>query len=284
MRLLRVGLSSLLVVIVLAPYVSAIDLNFGLFKRRAAAQQTKNEPTAKVKQHLATLMGDTDVDRRKSAVVELKSIDPKANADVITGLATTLAKDPSAGVRMLAADVLGNYKIVYQSAAVALETAEVNDPDRDVRKVAKAGLLAYSKLGYQSPKDSVEVKPNFEPPLAKKPAKLPPSIATTTSTSAKVAMPKDAANFLPITQGSAKPANKLQQSEEPPLLSVKKPTTIASPQPLVVPQIMPAKDALPTLPQPGALSDNIPGGYELPTIPTLPGKSSIPTVVPPTKK
>jgi HEAT repeats len=267
-------------ILLVAEPAMAIDLNFGLFRKKTPAANSKADTSAKTKQLLATLASDTDVDHRKAAVSELKSVDPKSNADVISTLATALAKDPSADVRVQSAEVLGSYATVYQSAAKALEAAESGDPDKKVRAAAKAALTAYTKLGYQWSASTVEAKPSNEPPLAKRPA-------TTTTTSAKMPLKQEPAVFKPITQGPApkEPVAK-PQTDEPPVLPIKKPAPKpAETSTVVVPNIMPAPDskpaALPELPKNSTLT---PKEFELPTIPTSTGTSSVPTVLPPGKK
>ncbi len=274
------GLFAVTTLLLLAEPAMAIDLNFGLFRKR-----TNNADTSmKTKQLLATVTSDKDIDHRKTAIRELKPIDPKSNADVVSTLATALAQDPSAEVRILSAEVLGSYSTVYQSAAKALEASETGDPDKGVRAAAKAALAAYAKIGYQWSASTLEAKPNNEPPLAK------PSGRTTT-TSAKLPIKPEAANFKPITQGPAPtvPAVK-QQTDEPPILPTKKPVQApkTSEKPgVIIPQIMPAPNAksfnsaLPELPKYSELS---PKDFALPVIPTSPSSSSVPTVLPPQKK
>ena len=258
--------------VALALPIQALDLNFGIFKRRNA-NKAKEDAANKTKQLLTTVTSDLDVERRKSAVDALRSIDPKTNADVIGTLSTALAKDPSVEVRMLAADALGSYKTIYESAAKALETAEASDPDASVRKTAKAGLVSYTKLGYQGAGLQADARPSGEPPLAKSPSKS----ASTTSTSQKTPLNQE---FRPIGQGSitAKP---MVQTDEPPLAKTGKPLpTIAQPTTVptvVVPMMMPTVPDMPKLPEskPSSLA---PGELPLPVIP------STPTVIPPAKK
>ena len=264
----------------LAEPAFAIDLNFGLFRKRTSNSTSKADTSTKTKQLLATVAGDTDVDHRKTALGELKSMDPKSNADIVSTLANALAKDPSADVRVLSAEVLGSYATVYQTAAKALEASESGDPDKSVRSAAKAALTTYAKLGYSWSASTVEAKPSNEPPLAK-PA------GRTTSTSAKLPIKQEPANFKPITQGPAPtvPTAKAQ-TEEPPIVIVRKPAPKPVETPtVVVPQLMPAPDgkpsALPDLPKTSELT---PKEFSLPAIPSSPGSSSVPTVAPPTKK
>ena len=121
----------------LAQPAFAIDLGLGLFKRKTPSANNQPEPSLKTKQLVATLQSDLDIGHRKSAAEELRNHDPKANADLIPTLASTLLKDPSPEVRILAAESLGAIKPVYATAAGALEKAESEDPDKSVRAAAK---------------------------------------------------------------------------------------------------------------------------------------------------
>ena len=279
------GLLAISSVALCAEPAFAIDLNFGLFRKRSPNATSKADSATKTKQLLATLSSDTDVDHRKSAIGELKSIDPKSNADIVSTLAGALAKDPSAEVRVLSAEVLGSYTTVYQSAAKALEASESSDPDKSVRSAAKSALSAYSKLGYQWSASTLEAKSNPEPPLAKPAGRT----GSSTSTSAKVPIKPESGNFKPITQGPAPkvPAAK-PQTVEPPMVPIKKPASALKPADgpiVIVPRLMPAPDnkptALPELPKTSELS---PKDFALPSIPTSPSTSSVPTVAPPAKK
>ncbi len=262
----------------------AIDLGFGLFKKRAEKKEAAKEGSAD-KQHIATLEADRDEAKRKAAAAALKSADPKPNFDAVAALSSAVLKDPSPDVRATAADSLAGFKVVYQQAVTALEKAEADDPDKAVRATAKAALWQYSLSGYK-PSPQSSVAQSAEPPLAR------PTVKPTT-TVVTVAKPSVSdAQFRAITQGPGTAAP-FTPSSEPPLA---KPVAKTEPKPQpeakpvstpLVPQRMPStveppKAELPASSLPTLTTPSLP--LPLPSIPPLlglPQNKPVPTVQPP---
>ena len=251
---------------------SAIDLGFGLFKRKpqaAAPSNSKSDNSQKFKQLVATLQSDPDIDRRKLAAEALRAQDPRNNPDVITTLVSTLQNDPNSGVRAIAAESIGAIKSVYPTAGAALENSEKSDPDANVRTVAKAALWQYHLNGYKTPTSTTASLPSQtgEPPLAMRKPVAPPIVPVKPA-------PTDV-SFRPITQGMGKGVV-YQPTTEPPLAKPKAP-------PETVPDVkppMPMIDAppIPTTPLP------LPSGIPLvtiPDVPKVPTGDGVPTVSPP---
>lgn len=132
-----------------------------LFKRKV--------PPAKVPALIETLKSDRDEKKRKAAADELGGADPRLNPEVATALAIALRKDPSASVRVEAAESLGQLGYVFPLGGQALEAA-ANDPSTMVRLAAKRSLWEYHLNGYRTSKgnDDTAVQ-TVEPPIA-----LPP--------------------------------------------------------------------------------------------------------------
>lgn len=271
----------------------AIDFGLGLFKKKkppeAQPSPAKADPTSRVKQLIATVQSDPDVDRRKAAVGELAGHDPRTSPEVVTALVGSLTKDPSPDIRAKAAETLGGYRSVYTTAAAALETAESGDPDKGVRAAAKSALWQYGLNGYKASAGNASTQ-TAEPPLAKAPARPtapPPAVSAKTSVNGT-----DAA-FRPITQGPAGKAAPYQQSAEPPL--AKSGTTVSQPTPPTtvapppgVPQRMPSKIDTPLNPPkldvpapPASAEPEKKFPLPLPNVPSVP--QQMPTVAPPGK-
>jgi hypothetical protein len=254
----------------------AIDLGLGLFKRRKSNEQppqAKPDPNQKVKQLVATVQSDPDVDRRLAAVADLRSHDPRSNTDLIPALIGCLQKDPSPDVRARAAETLGGYRSVYQSAATALETVEQNDPDQTVRAAAKSALWQYGLNGYKPAAPAVSSS-TPEPPLAKP---LPPSKSTGVARS-----PGGEPPFRPISQGPAGKGTAFPQSGEPPLAaSAPPPVPSTLPPPVAVPQRMPGKLEVAEVKPPKATLPAPPLPERKPATPPKPVETN--TVLPPAK-
>lgn len=275
----------------------AIDLGFGLFKKRAEKKEAAKEVSAD-KQNIATLESDRDEAKRKAAAAALRSSDPKPNFDAVAALSRAATSDPSPDVRATAAESLASFKVVYQQAVTALEKAEADDPNADVRAAAKAALKQYALSGYK-PTTSVAKLQSNEPPLAKPPMKFETKPAVVVAAKPTVPSVPDA-QFRTITQGPGTVAP-FTQSQEPPLARpaaktpppatpVSNPTTAPQPLPTLVPQRMPSTVEQPKAEQPKAELPKV----ELPTIappmlplpsvpalPTLPQPKPVPTVQPP---
>lgn len=282
----------------------AIDLGLGLFKKKkppeAQPAPSKADPSSRVKQLIATVQSDPDVDRRKAAVGELAGHDPRTSPEVVTALVYSLQKDPSPDIRAKAAETLGGYRTVYTTAATALESAEAGDPDKAVRAAAKSALWQYGLNGYKVSAGNASTQ-TAEPPLAKlasRPSSPPPSV------SAKTPVNGTDATFRPITQGPAGKATPFQQSAEPPL--AKSGTPVSQPTPPVtvapppgVPQRMPTKidtpvnppkldvpaaslpDEKKTVAPPTSAEPEKKFPLPLPSLPSVP--QQMPTVAPPGK-
>lgn len=89
---------------------------------------------------LITVLGDTDPDVRRGALVALRLIQPDArpNLQIARAIALDLT-DPDPAVRLIAVRALGRLGGVAAPTAGALE-ALLNDPDPDVRKAAADAL------------------------------------------------------------------------------------------------------------------------------------------------
>lgn len=277
----------------LAAPAPAIDLPFGLFKKRQEKKEQKAEQVSADKQQVNTLETDRDEGKRKAAAAALKTADTKANFDAVTALAGAVLKDPSPDVRATAAESLGGMKIVYQQAVTALEKAEADDPDKGVRAAAKSALWQYSLSGYK-PSNSVAKGQSAEPPLAKPVSKPAMPIPTPPHTASKLTTPETP--FRSITQGPGSTAP-FAATEEPPLAKpVSKPEpkpqptatpTVAPPpgvpqrMPAAVPQQMPKTvESLKTVESPKA-ELSVVHPLPLPTVPSLPVSKPVPTVQPP---
>ena len=272
----------------------AIDLGFGLFKKRQEKKEAAKVEAPAERQHIATLETDRDEAKRKAAAAALKSADPKPNFDAVAALSSAVLRDPSPDVRATAADSLAAYKVVYQQAVTALEKAETDDPDKLVRATAKAALWQYSLSGYK-PSTTASRSQSAEPPLAR------PAAKPTTPTVVVAAKPTTAdAGFRAITQGPGT-ATPFEQSAEPPLAKpVSKPTTQPKSPPeatpvsvpkVLIPQRMPSAVETPQaelpkaeLPASSLPSVNVSSPLPLPSVPTIPGlpqPKPVPTVQPP---
>lgn len=239
------------------PSAPAIDLGLGLFKRKPTPNQSgKPDPATRLKQLLATLQSDTNVENRKAAVEELKGVDPRGNADVFATLAATIQKDPNPGVRAAAAEALGAMRAVSAPAGAALEAAEKNDPDATVRAAAKAALWQYQLNGYKLTVGAAAPGQTAEPPFAKPPA--PPA-----------RMPAEV-TFRPITQGPAR-GGTFKETVEPPFAKPRTPAPAAAPMPTPTPGGKPVQPPAPAIQPPP-----LPGPVVAP--PTV----SVPVAAPPT--
>ncbi|HEX4609121.1 MAG TPA: HEAT repeat domain-containing protein [Urbifossiella sp.] len=222
--------------LVLAPRADANPL-FGKGKGKTDSQ---------VRQLVATLRTDPDEKKRRSAVADLKEADPRAQADVIPALITTLQRDPVAQVRADAAEVLGGFRIVFSHAGSALETAAEADPAAAVRDMAKQALWEYHLLGYRSSRGSDGfLGQTPEPPIAPRPLPRPalvlqppvqtvvparvelPPVPTPRPTAVSAYRPPTLDEFpMPAETGprivfTSAPPVRLNLTEEPPLVARK---------------------------------------------------------------
>jgi HEAT repeats len=270
-------------VVTSAQQASAIDLGFGLFKRKSqpsapsAPNTSKSDSSLKIKQLVATLQSDPDTDRRKVAAETLRTLDPRNNADVIPTLVSTLQNDPNAGVRSIAAESLGEIKSVYPTAGAALESSEKSDPDANVRAMAKSALWQYHLNGYKTSPSASLPNQTGEPPLA---AQKPAGVPLPPTKSQPVV---SESSFRPITQGMGKGAN-LQPTAEPPLAKPRiAPVTVPEvkpPMPMIVAPPIPVPMQMPepttTLPVPKSAPP-----ISIPDVPKFPAGDGTPTVIPP---
>ncbi len=229
-RLLMAAAAAALV----APPAPAVDLGFGLFKRKP-----KGEPAAaKAKQLTTTLGTSPDEAARKQAAEELRSLDPRSNPEVFPALIGALQKDPSPAVRVAAADTVGRLKPVYQPAGIVLDGVAQTDPDPKVREAAQAALFQYHLGGYVTPRGP-QASGSAEPPIAAR-RPTPPPVAT----------------FRPITNTVGKGVF-YPPTAEPPLAKGLQPAPAAKPAPAAPPPALlpqPMPPALPPIPPPAAPS------------------------------
>jgi hypothetical protein len=122
---------------------------------------------ASVKQLAETLRTETDEKKRRAAVAELKDADPRTQGEVIPALVAALQRDRSPQVRADAAEVIGQFKMVFPLAGIALETAAEDDSSPAVRDAAHQALWEYYLAGYRSVGGEVFPGSTPEPPFAK---------------------------------------------------------------------------------------------------------------------
>ena len=249
----------------------AIDLGFGLLKKKptppAAVQPAKPDPAVRLKQLLAALQSDPDVDRRKAAAEELKAADPRGSSDLLSALVGATQKDPSPAVRTVAVEALGAMKTPIPAAGAALEAVEKTDPDAGVRAAARAALWRHQVNGSKptGASPSPATGQTGEPPFARPP--LPPKSPTAAEPT-----------FRPITQGPGK-GGVFKETAEPPFA---KPTPVPAPRPVelpapaVVAPPLPAPTPMP-MPNPPTTPGDLPPTIAAPP----PGSGGLPTIVPP---
>jgi hypothetical protein len=268
MRIMVRILLSLTVLLAASAFEARADLpRLGIFrKKKEDAPSTEKDPAARVKQLLDTLKADPDEKKRLEAVAELSEYDPRTHLDMMPALLASLKADPSASVRAVTAEAIGELKPVTQNAGVALEQTLTNDPSESVRKSAQAALWQYHLNGYRSAGASPAQPQTAEPPLAKPkpkplvatpiatPVKQPAVAATTMANSKTVPTP------MPVAKGGV-----YQQTVEPPLARVK------SESPSLVP------DAV----RPPVPSLTVPPLPVVPTVPGIPLQIPSPSVPPP---
>ena len=245
----------------------AIDLGLGILNKK----KPKADPPSRAKLLLETLRTDPDESKRKAAATELRGLDPRNTPDLITGLVSSLQKDPSPGVRIEAAESIGIMKPISQPAGLAMEAAMTSDPDTKVRDAVKSALWQYHLNGYRTPPSgSPLATQTTEPPIAPK--------TTTAVTVAKPTMPKPGEpGFRPITNTVGKGVL-VQSTPEPPIAKPKPSPTAAPRGPALVPTPMPSIKPEMTLPTPSNLIPTPMPTTPMPTTPT----TTVPTVgIPP---
>lgn len=128
----------------------------------------KPKTEAQVKRLTETLRTDPDEKTRRAAITELREADPRTHADVIPSLISALQRDASVAVRAEAAEAIGQYKLIYPLAGLALEAAAELDPSRAVRDSAQQALWEYHLVGYRSPRGVNGIAgQTAEPPIAR---------------------------------------------------------------------------------------------------------------------
>jgi len=156
-----------LVIILAIGFTSPAFGQGGLFNRK----QKLDAP--RVRQLTEIVRLDPSEKKRQAAVEELAGADPRVQLDVIPVIGTALQKDPSAAVRVTAAELIGRFNIVFPMAGLALESAMETDPSPAVREAARQALWEYHLIGYRSAKGADGIAGQTrEPPLAK-PARPP---------------------------------------------------------------------------------------------------------------
>lgn len=267
-----------------ATQAQAIDLGFGLFKRKPKPDTPATPDAAnRLKQLLVTVQTDASSSHRQSAVQELRNYDPRTTPEVLAQLIVTMQKDPSPAVRAAAADSIGAIKLIYANAGTALEFAEKNDTSAEVRAAAKASLWQYNLNGYRSASGTVNDTNNSqteEPPLSTQRNQALP-------TTSKGSRTNDDVTFRPISQGIGKNAF-YQQTSEPPIAKPKAPAAppLREKEPApVVPLEEPMKIPAPVVPLDGppvAPAPVVPLVETPPSIaPSIPSIPSIPAPMSP---
>jgi len=262
----------------IATQAQAIDLGFGLFKRKPKPETPSTTDAAnRLKQLLMTVQTDANTSHRQTAVQELRNYDPRTAPEALAQLIVTMQKDPSSAVRAAAADSIGAIKLIYASAGTALEYAEKNDASAEVRAAAKASLWQYNLNGYRSASGTVnDSSPSqtVEPPLSTQRNQPLPTTSKGSRTAEDV-------TFRPISQGIGKNAF-YQQTTEPPIAKLKAPDAppvrVKEPAP-VVPLEEPMKLPAPVVPLDGPVVTPAPVVPLVETPPTIaPGIPSIPGI------
>jgi hypothetical protein len=261
--------------VALATQAQAIDLGLGLFKRKPKTQEpSKPEPTVKLRQLLSTMQADPDVGHRRTAAQDLREYDPRSTPEALAQLIVSLQKDPAPSVRAMAAESIGAIKQIYLNAGSALEAAEKNDSNADVRAAAKAALWQYQLNGYRAsnatPTNTSVQTP--EPPLTR------PTPLTSTTPTLQAVQPD--VTFRPITQGIGKGLY-YQPTSEPPLAKTQPASRPITPSAPVTPETpskpAPVEPLGPTIPAPVVPLDG-------PTIPApvqpIDPKSTVPATLP----
>ena len=162
------------------------------------AKKPKSE--AQVKRLIETVKSDPDEKKRRAAIAELHDADPRANADVIPCLVMALQKDSSAQVRADAAEAMGQFKLVYPLAGLALEAAAELDASRDVRESAQQALWEYHLAGYRSTRGANGIAgQTVEPPIARpaghRPRVTPAAVVDVVVPQTKPATPRPVAEL-----------------------------------------------------------------------------------------
>lgn len=258
--------AALLVGALLPAPAPAIDFGLGLFKKKDKGSEAA---PAKPAGPVATLRADPDEGRRKTAAEFARSLDPRANPDLIPALVQALQNDPSPAVRGASADSIGRLKPVQPLAGAALESAQLNDPSPLVREASRNALWQYHLNGYRTPPAAESAAPTPEPPLALK-APEPPAAA-------------------PKPSKAPVPAQLTSQPKGPaPLMSSTPPVNIPRPMPAVTPNptpaipvpVVPPAPAVPAFAVPATPSAPPPGPATI-SLPTLPSLPTVPVPVPP---
>jgi hypothetical protein len=215
----------------------------GIFrKKKEDAPANEKDAAAKLKTLLETLKSDTDEKKRLAALEELGAFDPRAHADLIPTLTTALKSDPSPAVRASVAETIGGLKPTVQTAGVALEQVNANDPSEAVRKAAQSALWQYHLNGYRSAGANPVQPQTAEPPLAKgKPKAAPPVQAPTPVRPTVVATP--------VSTPKVGAGNVYPQTAEPPLAKPKvAPEAVQPPVPSLAVPALPVVPTVPTVP------------------------------------
>jgi hypothetical protein len=261
----------------LAALALAPPADGGVFNRKARVD------AARARQLAEAVRSDPDERKRKAAAAELAEFDPRAHAEVVPALTAALQRDRSAAVRAKAAEAIGQFKVVFVPAGVALETAAELDPSPAVRDAARQALWEYHLNGYRSTRGADGIAgQTSEPPLArpaitrvqavvpppptaKRPLDPSPPTASYPSVAALgPAAPGELVPLGPRTIVSAAPPPILNLTDEPPL---------ARPGPAVNATARPAAVTIPppdsVVPAPAPPPAPIPP-TGLPTVPVLP--------------
>lgn len=197
----------------------------------------KPKTEAQVKRLIDALRADPDERRRRAAVAELRDADPRVHADVVPALVAGLQKDPAPQVRADAAEAIGQFKVVFPVAGLALETAAEADPVRAVRDSALQALWEYHLIGYRSAKGADGFAGQTpEPPITRPPTPRP----VVTHVSAVGPRPVAVVNSVP----PAAPAGGL------PTISAKPAFPPLPKMPVSIPVPKKEPDGLPTWPKP----------------------------------
>src|SRR5438552_1571732 len=128
----------------------------------------KPKSEAHVKRLIDAIRSDPDERKRRAAIGELRDVDPRLHPDMIPTLLGALQKDPAPQVRADAAEAIGQFKLVFPLAGLALEAAAESDPSRAVRQSAQQALWEYHLTGYRSSRGADGIAgQTAEPPIAR---------------------------------------------------------------------------------------------------------------------
>lgn len=140
---------------------------FGIGPVGALFNRNPKIDPARVRQLAELVRTEPDEKKRRAALTELATADPRVHPEVIPALTGVLQRDSSPALRAAAAETIGRMNVVFPVAGLALEAAAAGDPIPAVRDAARQALWDYHLSGYRSAKGADGFAgQTAEPPLA----------------------------------------------------------------------------------------------------------------------